>query len=141
MFKNFNEFNFEVINISSHENPDFYINLNGVTFSKKMVEDMNYPAFIRPLVDAENKALAFQVCKQGDERAIKFSKPRGEQKGCLSITSKVIFDTARIIMKNVWKDGCRYRMTAIFYPEAKAMVVDLTSATELPPIRPRKNKA
>lgn len=138
MFKNFNEFNFEVISVSIPGTPELFINLNGVTFSKKMIEDMNYPAFIRPLVDAENKALAFQVCKQGDERAMKFSKPRGEQNGSINIMSNVLLRTARTVMKDIWKDDFRYRMTAIYFPEAKAMVVDLTSATELPPLRPRK---
>ncbi|MDD3832747.1 MAG: hypothetical protein PHR18_02445 [Oscillospiraceae bacterium] len=41
-------------------------------------------------------------------------------------------------MKESWKDDSRYCMTAIYFPEAKAMVVDLTSATELSPLRPRK---
>jgi hypothetical protein len=140
MFKNFNEFKFEVINVTSQGNPDFYVNLSGITFSKKMVEDMNYPAFIRPLIDVENKALAFQVCKQSDERAFKFSKPRGEQKGCISINSSVLFSTARTVMKDMWKDDCRYRMTAIYFTDAKAMVIDLTSATELQPLRPHKAK-
>ncbi|MDD4760813.1 MAG: hypothetical protein PHU66_08400 [Bacteroidaceae bacterium] len=138
MFKNFNEFNFEVVNVSIQGTPDFYVNLNGITFSKKMIEDMNYPAYIRPLVDAENKALAFQACKQSDDRAMKFSKPRGEQNGCISFQHNVLQRTARTVMKESWKDNSRYCMTAIYFPEAKAMVVDLTSATELPPLRPRK---
>lgn len=138
MFKNFNEFNFEVVNVSIQGTPELFVNLNGITFSKKMIEDMNYPAFIRPFVDVENKALAFQACKQGDDHAIKFSKPRGEQNSSISLQNNVLLLTARTVMKDAWKDDCRYCMTAIYFPEAKAMVVDLTSATEIPSIRPCK---
>ena len=32
------------------------------------------PGFVRPLLDADNKAFAVQVCKEKDDRAMKFSK-------------------------------------------------------------------
>lgn len=136
MFKNFGDFNFEVINLSKQGTPEVFINQTGITFSKRLVDDMNYPAYIRPLIDFENKALAFQVCKQGDERAIKFSKPRTEQNSGVNLSLHALHRTARQLMKDVWKDNCRYRMEAIYFPDAKAMVVDLTSAEELPALRP-----
>ena len=70
--------------------------------------------------------------------AMKFSKPRGEQNGVINYQHNVLLRTARKIMEGVWKDDFRYCMTAIYFPEAKAMVVDLTSATELKALRPRK---
>ena len=140
MFKNFDEFNFEVINVMMQGTPDLFVNINGLTFSNKMVEDMNYPAFVRPLIDAENKALAIQVCKQTDDKAIKFSKPRGEQSCSINIISNILLHTTRTLMKDQWKSDNRYRITGIFFPEAKAMVFDLTSFEEMPAFRTMKKK-
>jgi hypothetical protein len=140
MFKNFNEFNFEVIDVAVQGTPDMYVNINGLTFSKKLVEDMNYPAFVRPLVDAENKALAIQICKQTDDKAIKFSKPRGEQNGSINIASNVLLRTTRTMMRDEWKNDNRYKITGIYFSEVKAMVFDLTSSKEMTAFRIRKNK-
>jgi hypothetical protein len=140
MFKNFNEFNFEVIDVAVQGTPDMLVNINGLTFSKKLVEDMNYPAFVRSLIDAENKALAIQVCKQTDDKAIKFSKPRGEQSGSINIVSNVLLRTTRTMLRDEWKDDNRYRITGIYFPDVKAMVFDLVSAKEMSAFRSLKNK-
>jgi hypothetical protein len=140
MFKNFNEFNFEVIDVAVQGTPDMLVNINGLTFSKKLVEDMNYPAFVRSLIDAENKALAIQVCKQTDDKAIKFSKPRGEQSGSINIASNVLLRTTRTMLRDEWKDDNRYRITGIYFPDVKAMVFDLVSAKEMSAFRSLKNK-
>ncbi len=122
----FNKYNFEVIDISFRRSTDIFVNLSGLTITKKVIEDMSFPAFIRPLIDVEHKAFALQTCKQNDERAIKFSKPRGEQdKG---------------IMKDNWRDDKRYRINGMYYSDSKAMVFDLASADELDSIRPMKKR-
>jgi len=138
MFKNFNEFNFEVINVMVEGKPEMFVNINGLTFSKKLVESMSYPAFVRPLIDVENKALAIQVCKQTDDKAIKFSKPRGEQNGSISIASNVLLRTTRAMMSDEWKNDNRYKIAGIYFQDAKAMVFDLTSAEEMVSFRTLK---
>ena len=40
----FSSLNFETIDSSINAYPDMYLNQSGVTFSKKVLEDMGYPA-------------------------------------------------------------------------------------------------
>lgn len=101
---------------------------------------MRYPSYIRPLIDAGNEAFAVQVCKQNDDKAISFSKPKGEQLNGVSISLKAVLNTIRSIMGEKWNETHRYRITGIYYQEAKAMVFDLSSAEETKIIRPSKKK-
>lgn len=140
MFKDFNEFNFDVIDVSIQGSPDLYVNINGLTFAKKTIEDMNYPQFIRPLIDPANKAFAIQVCKQNDDKAIKFSKPRGEQQNGVNLQYNTLLKSVRAVMPDIWDNEHRYKITGIFYPEAKAMLFDLSTAEEMPAFRPLKGK-
>ena len=85
---NFNELNFEVIDSNVNAYPDIYINQNGVTFSKKVVEDLGYPAYILCQLDPQNRVFAIRMCKSNEPKGFKFAKPRAEQKGTVSIGSK-----------------------------------------------------
>ena len=42
----FSALNFETIDSNINAYPDMYINLNGVTFTKKVLEDLGYPAYV-----------------------------------------------------------------------------------------------
>ncbi len=136
----FSKYAFEVIDVSVRGTPEMYVNINGITISKKAIEDMSYPTYVRPLIDTTHKAFALQTCKQTDERAMKFSKARGEQDSGINLSATAVMRTIRTLMRDSWHDNKRYRIAGIYYPDAKAMVYDLSSAEELPPIRPLKKK-
>ncbi len=42
----FSALNFETIDSNINAYPDMYINQNGVTFTKKVLEDLGYPAYV-----------------------------------------------------------------------------------------------
>ena len=42
----FNALNFEILDANTNAYPDIFINQNGVTFTKKVLDDLNYPAFV-----------------------------------------------------------------------------------------------
>ena len=73
----FSALNFEVIDSSVNAYPDIFVNQNGVTFTKRVVEDLNYPAYILCQIDVKNKVFAIRMCKSNEPRGFKFSKPRG----------------------------------------------------------------
>jgi len=135
MLKDFNKFNFEVIDVTMSSVPEMTINLNGITFNAKTLDLLGNPGFVRPLLDAENKAFAVQVCKEKDDRAMKFSKTDNLRGGGFSSTCNAIRATLRHLMADSWKDEMRYQMTGVLFPEAKAIVFDLSRAKELPPMR------
>ena len=49
----FNALNFEILDANTNAYPDIFINQNGVTFTKKVLDDLNYPAFVLCQLDAK----------------------------------------------------------------------------------------
>ncbi|QUH18539.1 hypothetical protein [Alkaliphilus sp. B6464] len=130
---NFEDFQFEIIDIEIAGTPDMHITQNGITFTRRLIEDMGYPQYVQPMVDIKNKVFALKACKAESERAIRFSKPKGEQKKALSTSNNTIRYMLRNIMKDEWKEENRYHITGKWFADAKAMIFNLNSAKELPP--------
>ena len=91
----FSSLNFETIDSNINAYPDMYLNQSGVTFSKKVLEDLGYPAYVLCLLDAKAKVFAIRMCKSNEPKGFKFSKPRGEQKGVVTISSKNLLEPLR----------------------------------------------
>ena len=49
--------NFETIDSNINAYPDMFLNQNGVTFTKKVLEDLGYPAFVLCLLDAKARGI------------------------------------------------------------------------------------
>lgn len=133
-FKNLDDLNFKVIDITNQGTPDLTIHLNKITFSKKLIDDMGYPPFVCAMLDEENKYFALKSCKsQGDgSKTFPFSKSRTEQTSALSISAKAILQLLRTTMHSEWDSNHRYCMTGTYFSEQKTMVFDLNDAQELP---------
>ena len=84
----FSALNFETIDSNINAYPDMFLNQSGVTFTKKVLEDLGYPAFVLCLLDAKARVFAIRSCKSNEPKGFKFSKPRGEQKGVVTISNK-----------------------------------------------------
>lgn len=48
---NFSNINLEVLDLTTNVTPDIYINQNGITFSKRVLEDLNYPQNVQYCTD------------------------------------------------------------------------------------------
>lgn len=137
MFKDFSKFKFTVIDVETSNVPEMYINKNGITLNQVVINMLDNPEYVKPLIDMENKAFAIQVTKDKTSPCIKIghtSKPKhtGYNSTCTSVRNVI-----RRLMADKWKDNMRYRMTGVLFPEQKAIVFDLTSAKELPLMRQR----
>ena len=55
----FSALNFETIDSNINAYPDMFLNQNGVTFTKKVLEDLGYPGFVLCLLDAKARVFAF----------------------------------------------------------------------------------
>ena len=71
--------NLQVIDATMNMFPDMFVNATGITFTKKVLEELRYPAHIQYSSDVENKVFAIKACRNIDTGAQPFSKPRGEQ--------------------------------------------------------------
>ena len=49
----FSALNFETIDSNINAYPDMFLNQNGVTFTKKVLEDLGYPAFVSAGCESE----------------------------------------------------------------------------------------
>lgn len=137
MFKDFSKFNFTVIDVTSGAAPQMTVNLNGISFSAKTLEVLGKPDYVRPLLDADNKVFAVQVCREKEARAMRFSK--NTQAAGYTSTCNTIRHALRRLMSDTWKENMRYEMDGVFFADAKAVVFDLAGAKELPPFRSRGN--
>ena len=72
----FSAITLEVIDINTNADPDLYINVNGLTFSKRILEDMNYPQYIQYCTDPAHAVFAIRSCKSNADKATPFCKPR-----------------------------------------------------------------
>lgn len=124
---NFKEINLEIIDISTNASPDIYINAYGITFSKRILEDLNYPQYVQYCMDAEHRVFAIRVCKGTEAKATPFSKPRGEHNGTLSSNNKNMHDTVcRLISEYSPKN--RYKVTGYLDAENRTLYFDMTEA-------------
>ena len=84
----FSALNFETLDANVNAYPDLFINQNGVTFTKRVIEDLGYPAYVLCLLDPKAKVFAIRACKSNEPKAFKFSKAKSEQKGVVTIGNK-----------------------------------------------------
>ena len=121
--------NLQVIDASMNMSPDMFVNATGITFTKRVLEDMKYPAHIQYSTDTDNKVFGIKACRSVDKGAQPFSKPRGEQTYALSCNNKNILEPVREMMKGVWKDNKRYKVTG-FMLDKKTMIFILAEGIE-----------
>jgi hypothetical protein len=126
---NFKSINLEVIDLSTNSTPDIFVNLNGITFSKRVLEDLNYPQNVQYCVDAANKIFAIRVCKGNDAKATPFSKPKAEQNTTLTCGIKNLREIIITLIPN-YNPKKRYRVTGEYDSENRVMYFDMATAEE-----------
>lgn len=126
---NFSNLNLEVVDINTNATPDVFINQNGITFSKRVLEDLNYPQHVQYCVDSANKIFAIRFCKGNEAKATPFSKPKAEQAGVLACSNKNLRDVMIALMP-AYDSKKRYKVTGEYDSENRVMYFDMTTAEE-----------
>lgn len=117
----------EVLDITTNATPDIYVNQNGVTFSKRVLEDLNYPQHVQYCIDSEQKVFAIRPCKSNEAKATPFSKAKNDQTNTLAISNKNLLDILRSLIKD-YDIKKRYRIIGQYDPENKVMYYDMATA-------------
>jgi len=125
----FSNIKFEVIDITTNATPDIFINQNGVTFSKRVLEDMNYPQNVQYSIAPEHKVFSLRGCKSNEAKAAPFSKPKAEQTTTLSTNNKNLHDTIAVMIPD-YDPKKRYKVTGFWDNENKVMYFDMATAEE-----------
>ncbi|ADL53679.1 hypothetical protein [Clostridium cellulovorans] len=129
MALNFANLKLEVIDITSNSTPEIYVNNNGVTFSKRVLEDLGYPQYVQFYTDPENKVFAVRPCKGTETKATSFAKAKTEQKNTLSITNKNLREVLVQLIPN-FVEKTRYKIVGEYDAENKIMLYDMSKAEE-----------
>ncbi len=129
--------NLQVIDATMNMFPDMFVNATGITFTKKVLEELRYPAHIQYSSDVENKVFAIKACRNIDTGAQPFSKPRGEQNTVITCNNRNILEPVREMMRGVWKENKRYKVTG-FAIDKKTMIFVLPEGIEQEHFRAQK---
>ena len=121
--------NLQVIDVSMNMSPDIFVNATGITFTKRVLDDLNYPAHVQYSTDVGNKVFGIKACRNIDKGATPFSKPRGEQVSTLSCANKNVLEPIREMMKGIWKNNQRYKVSG-FMLDNKTMIFVLPEGVE-----------
>ena len=125
----FSSITLEVIDINTNADPDLYINQNGITFSKRVLEDMNYPQNVQYCTDPAHSVFAIRICKSNEAKAATFSKPRADQTSTLSCGNKNLKEVVVRLIPD-YKPKMRYKVTGEYDSENRVMYFDMTTAEE-----------
>ena len=128
--KDFKNISFDIIDLTVNASPDIYINKCGISFTKKVLEDLGYPANVQYCISAENKVFAIRVCRSNDAKSTPFSKPRAEQTTTLSTNNKNFVESVKALLKDSQDPNMRYKVTGHFDSESKTMFFDMEEAVE-----------
>ncbi len=93
--KDFKNINFDLMDTNVNVTPDIFINRGGITFTKRVLEDLNYPAHVQFSLSSEHKVFAVRVCKSNETKATPFSKPKAEQTQTVNTGNKNISDPVK----------------------------------------------
>ena len=125
----FSSITLEFVDISTNATPDIYINQNSITFSKRVLEELNHPQNVQFGTDVAQHIFAIKPCKSNEARATPFSKPKAEQTSVLSMGNKSLFEIVTKLMPDYKPgSGIRYKVTGVLDMENKIMYYDMTTA-------------
>ena len=123
----FKSITLEVIDINTNATPDIFINQNCITFSKRVLDDLNYPQNVQYCLDATNKIFAIRACKGTDAKATPFSKPKAEQTSTLTCGIKNLREVIATLIPDFSAKN-RYKVTGEYDKENKIMYFDMATA-------------
>jgi hypothetical protein len=123
----FSSITLEVIDLNVNATPDIFVNQNGITFSKRVLEDMNYPQYVQYCTDPAHHVFAVRACKGTETKAAPFSKPRGEQSNTMSSSNRNLREVVAHLIPNYDKTT-RYKVSGNYDASNKTMYFDMTEA-------------
>lgn len=110
--------------------PYVSITNNGVTFNKAVVMKLGYPTHVLLLINDSTKQIALQSCDEGAENAVAFYREKESKVISVRWNGKDLLNTLQAMTGwNLKAES--YRVDGMLLKEERAMLFDLTKATEL----------
>lgn len=137
---NFDDFNFEIIDINTSGKPYMLVGKNTISFSNAIAAKMNYPSQVLAYLDYSSKTFAIKSCKAGAQSSIKFSKKKTEQKGRIILNSSAISSLIKNTMNDSWVSDGRYEIEGTYLSDSNSMIFELLNAKNIGAFKGGPNK-
>lgn len=109
----FKDFNLEVVTVErSRFEYSMTVNKNFITFSKGIVQELDYPSHVLIAFNKETKVMGIQVYRAKTRGSFSFSKPESEQKRTVQMMNKNLRETLFYIIDE-WNESKRYKIEGI----------------------------
>ena len=110
--------------------PYLSITPNGVTFNKSVVMKLDYPDYVLLLIDSDGQRIALQACDQDTPNAVQFYKPNKRDVLSVRWNGRDLLNTIQSITGWNLRETA-YRADGFLLRDERAMIFDLTTATEM----------
>ena len=110
--------------------PYVSITPNGITFNKSVVMKLDYPEYAVLLIDESSKRIAVQACEESTPNAVQFYKPKASNVISVRWNGRDLLNTIQSMMGQKLKE-MSFKVDGMLIKEERAMLFDLTTATEL----------
>lgn len=99
---------------------------NILKFNNQTAAELNFAPFIQVLVNPKDKQFAIRACKEDAPNALPFSKPEGEQKYPIKISTAVVTDLIRKMAG--WAVEDNWNVPGIYFADELALIYDVSAA-------------
>ena len=99
---------------------------NSLKFNNQTASELRYAPYVQVLINPKDKQFAIRVCKEDALNAIAFSKPEGEQKYPVKISTAAAVDMIRKMAG--WSAEDNWNVPGIYFAEEEALVYDVSAA-------------
>lgn len=120
----FQEFNF------NEGVPYVSITNNGIAFNKSVVMKLDYPEFVKLLINHQTHQIAIQKCEEDVSNATKFYKPKKSKIISVRWNGKDLINTIQDMMG--WElENESYRVDGELLKDDNAMIFNLNAAAKM----------
>ena len=99
---------------------------NALRFNHQTASELRYAPYIQVLINIKDKQFAIRACKEDAINAIPFSKPEGEQKYPVKISTAAVVDMIRKMAG--WSAEDNWNIPGIYFADDDALVYDASAA-------------
>lgn len=102
-----------------------------VTGNIQTAAELHYAPYIQVLINTKDKQFAIRVCDKDVPNSLPFSKPEGEQKYQIKISSAAITDLIRKTAN--WSVEENWNIPGIYFADESALIYDVNAAYKSSP--------
>jgi len=115
------------------------VSRTNIKFNKATAAELNYPPFVKLLLNVKTNQVAIQPCGEKDPSAVKFSEEESKQTYAIVIKIPALLVEFRRLLS--FEDDVLYTIKGTMYPDENVIIYDLNDANrEEKKRRSRKKK-